>query len=224
MVCRFLLVRHGESTWNADGRLQGQSEAPLSELGRQQAAAIATRLRDSERVNAVYSSDLGRAVDTARAICSAMGTDLPPEHCLPAFRERHLGVLQGVTKEEAKVKHPEAWGEFIRGDGAKVHGGGESASEVRARATEALERVAKAHDGEVVVVVSHGGTLQQLRLRSQGKGGRLLNASLSSIILTPHDKGFKWESAGEWGSVSHLQEGAQTASSADFAPTPPEPK
>lgn len=160
-----LLVRHGATEWNESKRAQGHADIPLSARGRDQADAIANELADWD-IAAVYASDLVRAVDTASAIASRhrleVGTD-------PGFREVDQGEWTGLTTAEIKERWPELWGPARH---YSRRPGGESPEEVRDRSLAALRRVVEAHPDEMVVVVSHGGTIRWLSAVALGYDDR----------------------------------------------------
>lgn len=151
-----LLIRHGQTDWNVTKRSQGHLDIPLNQVGRRQSKLLAQRLADWP-VNALYSSDLTRASETASIIGHALG--LVPL-LDSALRERHGGIFQGYTGDEIEQRYPEALRAFL------VHGrpppGGESNLTLARRATPALERIAVAHRGEMIALVTHGGTLRVL--------------------------------------------------------------
>jgi broad specificity phosphatase PhoE len=147
---RVLLVRHGQSTWNADGRWQGQADPPLSELGERQAAQAASRLVG---VDAVWASDLTRARRTAELVAGSLGL---PVRVDARLRERHAGPWQGLTRAEIEERWPRYLAEGRRPDGY------EPDASIVARALAALEDLAVAHCGEEVVVVTHGGVVRVL--------------------------------------------------------------
>jgi broad specificity phosphatase PhoE len=146
-MARILLVRHGQSIWNADGRWQGQADPPLSELGEQQAVAAA---RAVGIVDAVYASDLVRASRTAELVADHLGADVLVD---PRLRERHAGPWQGRTKTEIAVEWPGYLESGERPDGY------EADDSVVARVLAALGAIAEAHDGDVLVV-THGGVVR----------------------------------------------------------------
>ena len=152
---RVLLVRHGQSTWNAEGRWQGWADPPLSELGEQQAAEAASFIADHQPA-VVVTSDLARARRTGEIIASAIGIGAVIVE--PDLRERSVGDFEGHTGPENQARFPEAW------DGGRVVQipGGESDEAVLARVIPALLRIAHRHPGEVVLVVSHGGVTRIL--------------------------------------------------------------
>ena len=143
-----LLARHGETDWNLERRVQGHADRPLNETGRAQARALADALA-GEQLDAVYSSDLVRAHRTARAVAERHGLEVT---VVPDLREKHFGTWEGLTDEEVLRRFSEArrgqWGD------------GETAEEMAGRVLEALRRIARAHPGGRVLVVSHGGPLR----------------------------------------------------------------
>ncbi|KAG1678972.1 hypothetical protein FOA52_013035 [Chlamydomonas sp. UWO 241] len=180
-----LLARHGETEWNVSHRLQGQDmHVPgLNAAGHAQAAQLAAHFVAEASANrvpdAIYSSDLARAMDTACAVAAALGMEVLQ---VPALRERHLGVLQGLTPTEAAVSEPDAL-RMLR-SGGEMPGGGESVPQLRSRAAAAALSIARAHPGGCVLLVSHGGWLNALHsVAAAGggsSGGRVLNASIST--------------------------------------------
>lgn len=156
---RFLVVRHGETEWNVQQRYQGQLDSPLTANGLRQAEAIGQRLAGM-RVDALVCSDLGRARDTAAAI--ARHHPGVPVHYEAALRERHFGVLGGLTREEASVLCPEVLATYVGGDPDFAPEQGESLRDLYRRATTAMNRLsARFCEGQTVVVVSHGGFIGQ---------------------------------------------------------------
>lgn len=167
-ACRICLVRHGETAWNAERRLQGHIDIPLNPRGLSQAEATARSLaRAGERFAALYSSDLQRARQTAEAVARAHGLAATHDARL---RERHYGVLQGLTFDEAERQQPQAWQHFKRREPqVALDGGGESLGGLAARVHGALEEIAARHAGETVVVVTHGGVLDIAHRLATGK-------------------------------------------------------
>ena len=161
---RILLVRHGQSLGNAEGRFGGHSPTPLSELGRAQAEATARTLA-AEGVTAIYSSDLLRAVETARPLSGATGLEV---NRTEAFRERNVGRMEGLTFEEAAEQFPEEYAALLRRDFEHVLSGGESYRQMLDRAGRALDSCVEAHRGGTVAVFSHTGTICILVLRLMG--------------------------------------------------------
>jgi broad specificity phosphatase PhoE len=156
-----ILVRHGATEWNEAKRAQGQADIALSAKGRGEADEIAHRLADLD-IGAVYSSDLKRAEDTARAIADRHGVDIVTD---PGFREIDQGDWTGLTTAEINRRWPELWGAARH---YSTRPGGESPGQVRRRALDALARVVAAHPDEMVVIVSHGGTIRWLSAEALG--------------------------------------------------------
>ncbi len=148
------LIRHGRSTWNAEGRMQGQADPPLDEVGRAQAQALAVHFKD-EPIHAVYSSPLARARETAE-ILVAIHSACPSLKLDERLMERHLGEWTGLTGDEARERFPEDLGRNWRIDGPP---GGENQVTLVTRATAALDSIIAAYPEETVAIVSHGGTL-----------------------------------------------------------------
>jgi 2,3-bisphosphoglycerate-dependent phosphoglycerate mutase len=152
-VTRILLVRHGETDWNATGRIQGHSDTPLNAAGHEQARRVARRLA-REPVQALYSSDLARAFQTATAIGHTLGL---PVVTSPRLRERQYGVWEGLTAAEIQARFPEQFAEWRARSTDFAPPQGESRSQLLTRALAELQAIARRHAREVVVVVTHGG-------------------------------------------------------------------
>ena len=161
---RVLLVRHGQSQGNAERRFGGHSPTPLSELGHRQAEATARAL-SNERVTAVYSSDLLRAVQTAEPLARATGLEITRTASL---RERSVGLMEGLTFEEAAAAHPEEYAALLRRDFEHVLAGGESYRQLLDRAAAQLDRAIEHHRGGTLALFSHTGTICILALHLMG--------------------------------------------------------
>lgn len=161
---RVLLIRHGESQGNAERRFGGHSPTPLSDLGHRQAEATARALVN-ERVTAVYSSDLLRAVETAKPLARATGLEIT---LTPALRERSVGLMEGLTFEEAAAAHPEEYAALLRRDFEHVLAGGESYRQLLDRAAAQLDRAVEQHRGGTIALFSHTGTICILALHLMG--------------------------------------------------------
>lgn len=157
---RLYLIRHGQSAGNAEGRFGGHGPTPLSELGQQQ-ADVTARAMASEGISAIYSSDLLRAVQTAEALAKLV--DLPVR-TTPAFRERHVGVLEGLTFDESKAAHPKDYYALVNRNINHVISNGESYRHLLRRATSKLIEVIRAHPSERVAIFSHTGAICYLTL------------------------------------------------------------
>ncbi|MBV8256531.1 MAG: histidine phosphatase family protein [Actinobacteria bacterium] len=143
-----LLVRHGETDWNAEGRLQGHTDRPLNEFGRRQAARLAEELA-GERIDAIWSSDLARARETAQIVAARLG--LPVEFDT-GLREKSWGNWEGLTAGERE----------------QVEYEGESTEAHRDRTLAALRRICELHPDDTVLVVTHGGSLRRVQAAVQG--------------------------------------------------------
>ena len=160
MTTRFCLIRHGETDWNTEKRLQGQMDIGLNAMGEAQALALRPGLI-GHHFDAAYSSDLQRAWRTAQI---ALGKDKDPRHPptlrpAPALRERHYGVYQGLTSAEAQISHPEAHHCHHTRQLDYDYETGESLLTFSARVIEGLEALAARHRGGTVLAFTHGGVL-----------------------------------------------------------------
>ena len=151
-----LLARHGETDWNRARRWQGHADRPLTDRGRDQATALAERLADIE-LDAVYSSDLRRARETAEAVARAHGFNVVE---LPELREVNVGSWEGLTRDEAEAKFPEGFRRWRAG--GTGWDDGETYAEMSRRVLGAVERIAKDHEGDRVLIVSHGGPIRSI--------------------------------------------------------------
>jgi broad specificity phosphatase PhoE len=162
-VTRIHLVRHGETQWNRELRWQGHSDPPLNEQGREQARRLATALA-STSFAAIYSSDLRRASETAEIVARRLGR---PVRVDPALREIDIGSWEGFTLRELESRFPQA---VARWEETGEHGweNGETHEEMFTRAREAVRSIAARHDGEDVLVISHGGPIRALKALAAG--------------------------------------------------------
>jgi 2,3-bisphosphoglycerate-dependent phosphoglycerate mutase len=161
---RVLLVRHGQSRGNAEQRFGGHTATPLSELGHRQAEATARALA-ARGVTAIYSSDLLRAVQTAEPLARATGLEVRQT---AALRERSVGLMEGLTFEEAAAAHPEEYAALLRRDFEHVLAGGESYRQLLDRAAAGLDRAVEQHRGGTLALFSHTGTISILALHLMG--------------------------------------------------------
>ncbi|MCS6835153.1 MAG: histidine phosphatase family protein [Anaerolineae bacterium] len=198
---RVLLVRHGETDYNTTGRWQGQLDTPLNLLGRQQAEKVALALRNVP-LSLIVSSDLSRAADTARAIAAHHG--LTP--VLDArWREIHLGIFQGLTRQEIKEIYPLEYNSWHHDDNFVVPNG-ESRLQVQKRAHEAWLSLTERPDLEgTALVTAHGGTIRWLLIRLFGEeatlGRHLENTSITTLERS-EDGAWVMRKVGD---VAHLQ-------------------
>jgi broad specificity phosphatase PhoE len=162
-VCTVFLIRHGETEWNRDGRWQGHTDVPLSAAGLQQASRLARLLtEEGTRFDALYSSDLNRAWETAAAIGGALG--LSPA-AAPALREINLGAWAGKTPAEIALAFPDEW-RRIQTDEDIPRGGGETFAAFQARVVDWLDRTAGSHAGGKICAVTHGGCVRAVLLHA----------------------------------------------------------
>ncbi len=155
---RLIVVRHGQTEWNAAGRIQGHLNSRLDADGRAQAEALAARLV-GEPLAAIYTSDLGRTLETAAPTASGRMMDITTD---PRLRERHLGVFQGLTFAEASREFPAMFALYKARDLHVNFEHGESLVMLRERVAEVLTEIANRHAGEAVLIVTHGGVLDQV--------------------------------------------------------------
>jgi broad specificity phosphatase PhoE len=163
-ITRLYLIRHGQSAGNADGRFGGHSATPLSELGVQQAKTTAEALA-RERSDAIYTSDLLRAVQTAAPLGELLNLPIVQT---PAFRERNVGVLEGLTFEESKQQHPNDYYALVNRSINHVITRGESYRQLLRRVNGELHDIVDAHAGERVAIFSHTGTICFMTLQFMG--------------------------------------------------------
>ncbi|MCY7314908.1 MAG: histidine phosphatase family protein [Rubrivivax sp.] len=182
---RVFALRHGQTAWNAELRLQGHRDAPLDGVGRWQAARLAQALVD-EGLAAIYSSDLQRAHDTALALGAACGL---PVQADVALRERSFGHLEGLTHAEIEERLPDDALRWRRREPAYSPGGGESLIDFAARCVPAVARLAAAHAGQAIAVVAHGGVLDCLYRSAAGlaldapRAWALRNAAVNRLLF-----------------------------------------
>ena len=155
-----LFVRHGFSTSNEDGTLTGQLDVPLTELGVLQGEAACRYIDEHYTPDAIYSSDLLRAVDTVRPLAARTGL---PIRTTPALREMHCGIWEGEAVTRLKETYGEHYERWANVSDEATPDGGESWSETARRAYEEVLRIVKENDGKTVVIATHGGTLRALR-------------------------------------------------------------
>jgi broad specificity phosphatase PhoE len=159
-----LLIRHGQSRGNAEGRFGGHTDTPLSARGRRQAEALAKALA-REKFSAIYSSDLKRAVQTAEPLARVTRGKLITSD---AFRERSVGVMEGLTFEEAAAQYPEQYAALLHRDFEHVLLGGESYRQTLDRASRKLDEIIEKHRGSRIAVFTHTGAICILCLHLMG--------------------------------------------------------
>jgi broad specificity phosphatase PhoE len=178
-----LLVRHGQSTWNQDRRIQGQLDPPLSDVGRRQAEQLGQRLAGREFAG-FYSSDLKRAAETAQLVSEALNIAPKP---MPELREIYLGQWEGLRTEDLADRFPEAWASWAEEPNWDLVPGGEGSVAFEARVGQALDALFRRHPQGDVLVVTHGGVIQIALHHVVGRPGRgifpfrIQNASVSVL-------------------------------------------
>jgi probable phosphoglycerate mutase len=197
---RLCLVRHGETEWNAQGRVQGQLDIPLSDVGVAQARAVA-RVLAGESFSALYSSDLVRVRQTAQPSAEKLSLRIILE---PALRERHYGVFQGLTYSDAKERIPEGYARFKAKDPHFAFESGESLSAFHERALACIGDLARRHQGESLLIFTHGGVLDSVYRHATGRGlstprdFEIPNAALNRVEI-----GKAWK-VSAWAGIGHL--------------------
>lgn len=201
----FIVVRHGETVGNVQGRLQGQQDSELTELGLRQAQALAESF-DGERIDALYSSDLWRAARTAEHIADRIGLPVQKDERL---REWSFGIFEGLTLEEAERRYPDDYARY-RAVGRDrtdfVLPKGESFGQMHARTVSFFEEMARRHPGQRIVAVTHGGPLGCIFRHVVGLGleaprrFKRYNASRNVVRF----EGGEWALV-SWGDLNHLK-------------------
>jgi probable phosphoglycerate mutase len=164
LTTHVLLIRHGQSEGNAERRFGGHTDTPLSARGRRQAKATARALA-LEQFNAIYSSDLPRAIETATPLAKLTRV---PLQTTDALRERSVGVMEGLTFEEAAEQHPEQYQALLHRDFEHVLAGGESYRQTLDRASRLLDEAIEQHQGGRIALFAHTGTICILILHLMG--------------------------------------------------------
>lgn len=199
---RICLVRHGETAWNAEGRVQGQLDIPLNEVGRAQARATADALAEHD-FTAIYCSDLMRVRQTAEP--SARRLALPVSYTAE-LRERHYGMFETLTYVEVREKFPEQYARFRDKDPDFDFEGGESLRKFNERSLKVVMQFIDRHPGEQILVFTHGGVLEMVyrHARSVGLSSprdfEIPNAGINWIEVTPSE----WK-VWAWAQVDHLE-------------------
>jgi probable phosphoglycerate mutase len=201
---KIILVRHGETCWNQEGRIQGyHANSPLTDAGLAQARAVAGRLA-AEGVDALYSSDSGRTLQTAEPIALATGRKVTQEI---GVRERNYGIFEGHTFAEVETVFPEEFQKYRARDPHYSIEGGESAVQFRDRILAALAEIARRHPGQRSVVVTHGGvvgSMYRVAMELPLDAPRVYTTRNASVNRFGFDAG-RWVLE-VWGDVSHLNE------------------
>jgi probable phosphoglycerate mutase len=201
MTTRLCIVRHGETAWNAEHRVQGQLDVPLNTIGLAQAQA-ASKVLGREKFDAIYSSDLSRARQTASPTANLLSMDVRLDKDL---RERHYGIFERLTYAEVKVKFPEDYARFHARDPDYAFRTGESLKDFADRSVAVISKIADSNKGRSILVFTHGGVLDYvyrfitgLSLSAEREFG-IPNAGLNRIEITPAG----WQIRA-WADVAHL--------------------
>lgn len=203
MKTKLLLIRHGETAWNAEHRIQGQLDIPLSHLGIAQSARLAECLA-AESIDAVYSSELSRAWLTAAPIAERLGLDVIAE---PRLRERSFGYFEGLTLDEIAARHPEDFAHWRARDPQWSMRGGESGQQLIDRVMAGLEDIALKHNGGTAALVSHGGVLDVVYRAASSlswhapRQHQMLNAAINRVTATCAPLALSIE---RWSDTAHL--------------------
>jgi probable phosphoglycerate mutase len=198
---RLCLVRHGETAWNAEGRVQGQLDIPLSPVGLGQAKAVASALK-GEFFDAIYSSDLVRVRQTAQPTAEQLKKNVLLDERL---RERHYGVFQSITYGEAKERFPQDYAQFRAKDLDFDFETGESLRAFNARSLAVIDELVKKNPGRKLLVFTHGGVLECLYRHATGRGlttprdFEIPNAALNRVSFGP--AGWRIDA---WADIRHL--------------------
>lgn len=203
-VTRIVVVRHGQTDWNVEQRIQGHTDIELNAVGQRQARQLAAALADEE-LHAVYSSDLRRAWDTAAACAHAHALAV---QSAPGLREREFGHFEGLRFADIQARWPDAAQRWRRREPDFAPGDGESLRQFAGRCTQAATRLAERHRGQCILLVAHGGVLDCLyRAAARAaldapRSWMLANAAINRLLYS--DAGFTLVG---WNDDRHLAPG-----------------
>ncbi len=203
MSTKVCIIRHGETDWNKEGRLQGHTDIPLNDTGRKQALAMASNAVHFN-FDALYSSDLMRAIETAKALAQYEHLELK---MLTKLRERHFGFLQGLCKSELPETHPEAFALYDSRDVHHKFETGESLLEFNKRVIDVFNDLVKHHSNQQIAVVCHAGLLDSMRRLATGqplhteRNFHIPNSALNWF----HFDGNKWH-LDQWDDHHHVKD------------------
>jgi probable phosphoglycerate mutase len=208
---RVLAIRHGETAWNVDGRIQGQLDVPLNETGRWQVHRLALAVAE-EDIAAVYSSDLLRALETAQAVARGSGDPVVTD---TGLRERGFGTFEGMSYAEINERWPDMGERWRRRDPTFGAPGGETLNEFYARSIATASRLAALHPGQTIALVSHGGVMDCLYRAATRvaldapRSWQLGNAAINRLLYTP--QGFTLVG---WSDTYHLDDDSRDEAAA----------
>ncbi|XP_039157467.1 phosphoglycerate mutase-like protein 4 isoform X1 [Eucalyptus grandis] len=198
-----VVVRHGQTDWNVDYRIQGHLDVKLNEVGRQQTRAVADRLSKEREISTIYSSDLKRAIETTEVIAATCGVREVIKD--PDLREQNPGKLQGLSEIEAASLYPQIYEAYRSRRWDQEIPGGESKDQVYRRCTSCLQNIGLKHKGGRVVVVTHGTVHRSIYRQArpnEGPAPKVQNGSISILHLFSRDD---WVIK-SWGDHSHLNQ------------------
>jgi probable phosphoglycerate mutase len=204
-VTELILIRHGETDWNRELRFQGQIDVPLNDIGHEQALRLALRLA-GESVQHLVSSDLMRVRQTAEPIASQLGL---PVAASAALREQSFGIAEGMNASEIRSRHPRAWDDWLQFHADYAMPEGESARQFHARIMDALGHIVAAHEGQRVLVVTHGGALDMVWRTAHGLGlagprqSQIPNAGVNRVRIADASAPQRIEIV-DWADTRHL--------------------
>ena len=199
---RICMVRHGETAWNAEGRVQGQLDIPLNDVGRAQARATSEALAGQD-FTAIYCSDLIRVRQTAEPAAKRLALPVAYD---AALRERHYGMFETLTYVEVREKFPAEYARFRDKDPDFDFQGGESLRDFNERSLKVVGDLIERHAGEQILVFTHGGVLEMVYRHAKAVGlssprdFEIPNAAVNWIEVTP-DQWTVWS----WAEVAHLE-------------------
>ena len=202
VTTRLCIVRHGETAWNAEHRVQGQLDVPLNAIGQAQAMA-ASKILSQEKFDAIYSSDLSRARQTAAPTAQFFAANILLEKDL---RERHYGIFERLTYAEVKVRFPEDYARFDARDPEYAFRTGEGLKDFSERSIAVISKIIREHENKNILVFTHGGVLDMLYRFITGlsisaeRDFGIPNAGLNRIDVTP--AGWQIRS---WAETAHLE-------------------
>lgn len=197
-----LLIRHGETDWNAEGRWQGFARTDLNAVGRTQAEALAAYLRDRP-IRAVISSDLPRTLQTAQPLASALGLEPQTD---TRWREINLGVFQGLTFAEMQKHYPQELAARNADLWGYTYPRGESRRDLQNRAFDAWQSVLSETEGPEVAVISHGGTIKTLLWKLFGEGDARVDVHIPNTSITTIDIDTNHWHLREMAATPHLED------------------
>jgi len=195
MIKRIYIFRHGETDWNREGRFQGHLDVPINETGRAQASQLVSRLEDAG-LQAILSSDLSRAYETARIVANRLGV---PVFAHEGLREAHLGEAQGLVREEIELRFgteiASRWRSNQISDADVSYPGGESGATIMKRVFDAMETFLLHRPYETIGISTHGGVIRRVMQRLLPPGSEMVPIPNTVLYLLTYDvKERRWRS------------------------------